>query len=88
MDETPLARLRDLRVPEGAVGLCWLGQSGFALRAGGATALLDPFLAPYPGRRYESGLPPARAEGIDDVFRDAGFEWRDAGCSDPPHPRR
>jgi L-ascorbate 6-phosphate lactonase len=68
MDETPLARLRDLRVPEGAVGLCWLGQSGFALRAGGATALLDPFLAPYPGRRYESGLPAARAEGIDVVL--------------------
>jgi len=23
----------------------------------------------------------ARAEGLDDVFRDAGFEWREAGCS-------
>jgi 3-isopropylmalate/(R)-2-methylmalate dehydratase large subunit len=23
----------------------------------------------------------AEAEGIDRVFRDAGFEWRDAGCS-------
>jgi 3-isopropylmalate/(R)-2-methylmalate dehydratase large subunit len=23
----------------------------------------------------------AEAEGLDRVFRDAGFEWRDAGCS-------
>jgi 3-isopropylmalate/(R)-2-methylmalate dehydratase large subunit len=23
----------------------------------------------------------AEEEGLDDVFRDAGFEWRDAGCS-------
>ena len=23
----------------------------------------------------------AEAEGLDDVFRAAGFEWRDAGCS-------
>src|SRR2546423_9419898 len=34
----------------------------------------------------------AEAEGLDAVFRDAGFEWRDAGCSmclgvDPHIPR-
>jgi 3-isopropylmalate/(R)-2-methylmalate dehydratase large subunit len=23
----------------------------------------------------------AESEGLDKVFRDAGFEWRDAGCS-------
>jgi 3-isopropylmalate/(R)-2-methylmalate dehydratase large subunit len=23
----------------------------------------------------------ARAEGLDEIFRDAGFEWREAGCS-------
>jgi len=23
----------------------------------------------------------AEAEGLDKIFRDAGFEWRDAGCS-------
>ena len=23
----------------------------------------------------------AEAEGLDRIFRDAGFEWRDAGCS-------
>lgn len=71
MDQTPLARLGDLPLPEGAVGLCWLGQSGFALRAGGArpaTALFDPFLAPYPGRRYDSGLAAGRAQGVDVVL--------------------
>jgi L-ascorbate metabolism protein UlaG (beta-lactamase superfamily) len=66
--DTPLERLRRLAVPEGAVGLSWLGQAGFVLRANGATALLDPFLAPYEGRVYESGLAPAQAEGIDAVL--------------------
>src|SRR5262249_28034606 len=30
-----------------------------------------------------SGLVKAQAEreGLDQIFRDAGFEWRDAGCS-------
>lgn len=65
---TPLERLRDLPVPRGAVGLAWLGQAGFVLRSGGTTALLDPFLAPYEGRLYESGLAAARAEGVDLVL--------------------
>jgi len=65
---TPLERLRDLAVPEGAVGLAWLGQAGFVLRSGAATALLDPFLAPHEGRVYESGLAPSQAEGVDLVL--------------------
>jgi len=65
---TPLERLRQLAVPEGAVGLSWLGQAGFILRAGGTTALLDPFLAPYRGRAYESGLAAGLAEGVDLVL--------------------
>jgi len=68
MDAEPLQRLRRLAVPEFSVGLSWLGQAGFILRAGGATALLDPFLAPYPGRAYESGLAPAQALDIDLVL--------------------
>lgn len=68
MDDAPLARLRDLQVPEGGAALCWLGQSGFILRARGATALLDPFLSPYEGRRYESALAAHRAEGVDVVL--------------------
>jgi L-ascorbate metabolism protein UlaG (beta-lactamase superfamily) len=67
-DGTPLERLWRLAVPEGAVGLSWLGQAGFILRAGGTTALLDPFLAPYEGRVYESGLAAEHAEGVDLVL--------------------
>lgn len=65
---TPLERLRQIAVPEGAVGLSWLGQAGFILRSGGTTALVDPFLAPHEGRVYESGLAAAQAEGIDLVL--------------------
>lgn len=65
---TPLERLRRLAVPDGSVGLSWLGQAGFILRSGETTVLLDPFLAPYHGRAYESGLPAARAEGVDLVL--------------------
>lgn len=68
MEDVPLARLRELPVPDGAAALCWLGQSGFIVRAAGATALLDPFLAPYEGRRYESGLAASRATGVDVVL--------------------
>lgn len=67
-DPTPLQRLRELTVPAGSIGLAWLGQAGFILRSGDTTALFDPFLAPYHGRLYESGLPAARAEGIDLVL--------------------
>jgi L-ascorbate 6-phosphate lactonase len=66
--ETPLDRLGRLAVPDGAIGLVWLGQAGFAVRAGGATLLLDPFLAPGEGRLYESALPADRAEGVDVVL--------------------
>jgi len=67
-DGSPLDRLRALEVPDGAIGLSWLGQAGFILRAGGATALIDPFLAPYHGREYESGLTPGAAGDIDLVL--------------------
>ena len=46
----------------------WLGQAGFALRSGQTTVLLDPFLSPHQGRRYESALPAASATGVDLVF--------------------
>lgn len=67
-DAAPLERLRAVPLPAGAMALTWLGQAGFALRAGAATALVDPFLRPYRGRRYESGLAAARAEGVDAVL--------------------
>jgi L-ascorbate 6-phosphate lactonase len=68
MPPTPIDTLRDLPPADRGVGMNWLGQAGFVLRAGSTTALIDPFLSPRNGRRYESGLPPARAEGVDLVL--------------------
>jgi L-ascorbate 6-phosphate lactonase len=67
-DRSPLDRLRDVRPPEHAVALAWLGQAGFVVRTGTATALVDPFLSPYDGREYESSVVPERAEGVDVVL--------------------
>ena len=68
----PVASLLDelLDVPEsaGTVNMTWLGQAGFVVRAGGTTALVDPFLAPYEGRRYESALDAGEARGLDAVL--------------------
>lgn len=65
---TPIEALADLPLSDRGVGLNWLGQAGFVLRATGTTVLIDPFLAPWNGRLYESALPPARAEGVDLVL--------------------
>ncbi len=65
---SPLDALR--RVPAGAgrVALSWLGQAGFIATDGDRTILLDPFLSPREGRRYESALSPAGVTGIDAVL--------------------
>jgi L-ascorbate 6-phosphate lactonase len=65
---TPIDDLLELPIGSRGVGLNWLGQAGFVLRAGGTTALIDPFLSPWEGRRYESALAPERAEGVDLVL--------------------
>jgi L-ascorbate 6-phosphate lactonase len=62
--KTPIETLRELPLNSG-IGLNWLGQAGFVLRAGETIALVDPFLSPWEGREYESALPPSRAEGVD-----------------------
>jgi L-ascorbate metabolism protein UlaG (beta-lactamase superfamily) len=63
-----LERLRDLPVPAHGVAASWLGQAGFILRARETTLLIDPFLAPYDGRAYESGLLAGDATGVDLVL--------------------
>lgn len=65
---TPLERLNELTPPAGSVGLAWIGQSGFVVRGAGATALVDPFLSPYEGRRYESSVVPEATGGVDLVL--------------------
>lgn len=64
----PLDALLDVPEVPGTVAMSWLGQAGFAIRAGGSTALVDPFLAPYEGRRYESALRAEAARGLDVVL--------------------
>jgi L-ascorbate metabolism protein UlaG (beta-lactamase superfamily) len=48
-----------------SVGLVWLGQSSVALRLGGATALVDPFLSPHPDRLVPAPFAAEEARGID-----------------------
>jgi L-ascorbate metabolism protein UlaG (beta-lactamase superfamily) len=50
------------------VALWWLGQAGYLYRASGVTALLDPFLSPHEGRRFESMLAPEDASGLDVIL--------------------
>ena len=68
MNTSPLERLRETPVPPAGVAASWLGQAGFILRTADAIALIDPFLAPYEGREYESGLTAGRAYGVDLVL--------------------
>jgi L-ascorbate 6-phosphate lactonase len=60
--------LRAIPPVTGCAALTWLGQSGFALSVAGALALIDPFLAPHPGRRYESALAAGEVTGVDVVL--------------------
>ena len=64
----PVSALREVPLGSGRVGLSWLGQAGFILRAGDTVALIDPFLSPWEGRLYETSLPPARATAVDLVL--------------------
>ena len=53
---------------------------------GGAQSLAGRHVAPHVQALVVPGLAGGRArgrsaKGCDEIFRDAGFEWRDAGCS-------
>jgi L-ascorbate metabolism protein UlaG (beta-lactamase superfamily) len=48
--EALLADIRSRRVPEGALGIWWLGQASFVVRGAGATVYVDPYLSPSPRR--------------------------------------
>ena len=40
------------KLPEGAVGLAWLGQAGFLLRHGQSRILIDPYLSNWLARKH------------------------------------
>ena len=83
MGLTPGARLTDLRIDRVFIGSCTNGRledlrAAAKIVAGRRVAPNVSALA-VPGSATVKRL--AEAEGLDRIFRDAGFEWRDAGCS-------
>jgi len=64
---SPTSALRALDLAPGTIALWWLGQAGFAVRAGGLVMLLDPFLAPMAERLSTPAFDPDDAVGVDVV---------------------
>jgi L-ascorbate metabolism protein UlaG (beta-lactamase superfamily) len=62
------ADLEGIELAPGQAALWWLGQSGFALRAGGTTLLLDPFLARHPDRLSPPAFAPEQATGVSAIL--------------------
>jgi 3-isopropylmalate/(R)-2-methylmalate dehydratase large subunit len=83
MGLTPGTRMQDIRVDVVFIGSCTNGRIE-DLRAAAAVAK---------GRKVAEGVRAmvvpgsglvkrqAEEEGLDRIFREAGFEWREAGCS-------
>jgi L-ascorbate metabolism protein UlaG (beta-lactamase superfamily) len=67
-DVSLLGRLTELPLRPDRAALCHLGQSGFALRGGGQTILVDPFLSEHPDRLVPPAFDPSEAEGLDAVL--------------------
>ena len=81
----PRSRLSDYRIDAAFIGSCtnsrlsdlrmagdYLRRSGFRVAPG-----VKALCVPGSGRVKRA----AEAEGLDEVFRSAGFEWREPGCS-------
>jgi L-ascorbate 6-phosphate lactonase len=62
------ADLQDIQLAPGQAALWWLGQAGFALRTGGMTLLLDPFLAHHPDRQSPPPFEPDQATGVSAIL--------------------
>ena len=52
-------------LPPWSIALSWFGQAGVALRLGGATVLVDPFLSPHPDRLVPPPFAAEEAHGVD-----------------------
>ncbi len=60
--------LRDVQarwIPEGGVGLWWLGQSSFIVRGAGRTVYIDPYLNPNPRRIVPPPFSPNQVTNAD-----------------------
>ena len=62
---TLLDALPRYELPPRSVALSWFGQAGVALRLGGATLLVDPFLSPHPERLVPPPFAAEDARGVD-----------------------
>jgi 3-isopropylmalate/(R)-2-methylmalate dehydratase large subunit len=83
MDLKPGARLAELRIDRVFIGSCTNGRledlrQAAAIAAGRRVA---PNVAAIVVPGSATVRLQAEAEGLDRIFRDAGFEWREAGCS-------
>jgi len=65
---TVLDALARYELPPASIVLSWLGQSSVALRVGGATVLVDPFLSPHPDRLVPPPFAADEAHGVDLVL--------------------
>jgi 3-isopropylmalate/(R)-2-methylmalate dehydratase large subunit len=84
MDLRPGTALTDVRIDKVFIGSCTNGRiedfrAAAAVLRGRKVADSVQLALAVPG----SGLVKrqAEAEGLDEIFRAAGFEWREAGCS-------
>jgi 3-isopropylmalate/(R)-2-methylmalate dehydratase large subunit len=84
MGLAPRTRIRDIRLDKVFIGSCTNSRIedlriAAAVAKGRRVAQSIRLAMVVPG----SGLVKAQAEkeGLDRIFRDAGFEWREAGCS-------
>ena len=73
--------LTDVKVDRVFIGSCTNSRLGdlrsAAAVAKGRRAVVPAWIVPGSGLVKEA----AEREGLDQIFRDAGFEWREAGCS-------
>jgi 3-isopropylmalate/(R)-2-methylmalate dehydratase large subunit len=81
MGLVPGTALTDIRIDRVFIGSCTNSRLGdlraAAAVARGRRARVPAWVVPGSGLVKQA----AEAEGLDKVFREAGFEWREAGCS-------
>ncbi|MEQ8433635.1 MAG: 3-isopropylmalate dehydratase large subunit [Oceanicaulis sp.] len=83
MDLTPGTRLSDISIEMAFIGSCTNGRiedlraAADIARTGRVAEGVTALVVPGSGRVKAQ----AEAEGLDQIFLKAGFEWRDAGCS-------
>ena len=81
MGLTPGAPLTEVQVDRVFIGSCTNSRiedlRSAAAVAKGRRAVVPAWIVPGSGLVKEA----AEREGLDRIFRDAGFEWREAGCS-------